>query len=91
MLIRFGSAVAFPMYISPIVGEGIIAQGIGRWKGASDELRHRAEELQKLLDARATARANREWAESDRLRGALADRGILVEDTRDGQRWRRAD
>ena len=26
---------------------------------------------------------------SDRLRDALADRGIAVEDTRDGQRWRR--
>ena len=48
-------------------------------------------ELQQLLDARAAARAIKEWAESDRLRVALADRGILVEDSRDGQRWRRAD
>jgi cysteinyl-tRNA synthetase len=48
-------------------------------------------DLQKLLDERAAARANKEWAESDRLRVALADRGILVEDTRDGQRWRRAE
>jgi len=47
--------------------------------------------LQKLLDERAAARANKEWAASDRLRIALADRGILVEDTRDGQRWRRAE
>ena len=48
-------------------------------------------DLQKLLDERVTARANKEWAESDRLRIALAGRGILVEDTRDGQRWRRAE
>jgi cysteinyl-tRNA synthetase len=48
-------------------------------------------DLQKLLDERVAARANKEWAESDRLRVALADRGILVEDTRDGQRWRRAE
>jgi len=48
-------------------------------------------ELQKLLDDRAAARAGRQWAESDRLRTVLSDRGILVEDTRDGQRWRRAD
>jgi cysteinyl-tRNA synthetase len=48
-------------------------------------------DLQKLLDERAAARANKEWAASDRLRIALADRGILVEDTRDGQRWRRAE
>ena len=36
------------------------------------------------------ARAARDWAGSDRLRDELAARGIAVEDTRDGQRWRRA-
>jgi len=46
-------------------------------------------ELQALLDARAAARAAKQWAESDRLRDELAARGIAVEDTRDGQRWRR--
>jgi cysteinyl-tRNA synthetase len=45
--------------------------------------------LQRLLDERAAARTNRDWTASDRLRDALADRGIVVEDTRDGQRWRR--
>jgi cysteinyl-tRNA synthetase len=48
-------------------------------------------ELQKLLDERAAARAGKDWAASDRLRVVLAERGILVEDTRDGQRWRRAE
>jgi cysteinyl-tRNA synthetase len=43
-----------------------------------------------LLEARAAARAARDWASSDRLRDELAARGIVVEDTRDGQRWRRA-
>ena len=42
-----------------------------------------------LLEARAAARAARDWAGSDRLRDELADLGIAVEDTRDGQRWRR--
>ena len=42
-----------------------------------------------LLEARATARAARDWAASDRLRDELAERGVAVEDTRDGQRWRR--
>jgi cysteinyl-tRNA synthetase len=42
-----------------------------------------------LIEARAAARAARDWAESDRLRDELADRGFAVEDTRDGQRWRR--
>ena len=44
--------------------------------------------LQDLLDRRAAARAARDWAESDRLRDELLARGIAVEDTRDGQRWR---
>ncbi len=42
-----------------------------------------------LLEARAAARAAKDWAGSDRLRDELAARGIAVEDTRDGQRWRR--
>ena len=46
-------------------------------------------ELLELLEARVAARAARDWAASDRLRDALAERGVLVEDTRDGQRWRR--
>ena len=46
--------------------------------------------LQALLEARAAARAARDWAASDRLRDELAAAGITVEDSRDGQRWRRA-
>jgi cysteinyl-tRNA synthetase len=53
---------------------------------AGDDL---APELQAMLDERAAARAARDWASSDRLRDALLERGIAVEDTRDGQRWRR--
>jgi cysteinyl-tRNA synthetase len=46
-------------------------------------------ETRALLDARVAARAARDWAASDRLRDELAQRGIAIEDTRDGQRWRR--
>jgi cysteinyl-tRNA synthetase len=42
-----------------------------------------------LLEARAAARVARDWAASDRLRDELAALGVSVEDTRDGQRWRR--
>ncbi|MCU0482953.1 MAG: cysteine--tRNA ligase [Chloroflexi bacterium] len=47
-------------------------------------------DLQALLEARAVARTARDWAESDRLRDEIVRHGILVEDTRDGQRWRRS-
>jgi cysteinyl-tRNA synthetase len=43
-----------------------------------------------LLEARLTARAARDFAASDRLRDELAGLGVTVEDTRDGQRWRRS-
>jgi cysteinyl-tRNA synthetase len=48
-----------------------------------------AGDLVELLDQRAAARDGRDWTASDRLRGELAARGIAVEDSRDGQRWRR--
>ena len=44
-----------------------------------------------LLERRATARAARDWAAADGLRGELAALGVAVEDTRDGQRWRRSE
>ena len=44
-----------------------------------------------LLEQREAARANRDWAASDRLRDELAALGVAVEDTRDGQRWRRTE
>ena len=47
-------------------------------------------EVEELLTARAAARDSRDWAESDRLRGALAERGIAVEDTPAGQKWKRS-
>ena len=46
-------------------------------------------ELAAMLEARVEARASRDWVRSDELRDALAAGGILVEDTPDGQRWRR--
>jgi cysteinyl-tRNA synthetase len=47
-------------------------------------------EEQRMLDERVAARASRDFAKSDRLRAQLAARGIEVEDTSDGQRWKRA-
>jgi cysteinyl-tRNA synthetase len=49
-----------------------------------------ASEAATLLAARADARTARDWAASDRIRDELLALGIVVEDTRDGQRWRRA-
>jgi len=47
------------------------------------------EEEQKLLDARAQARADKQWQKSDELRDQLAQKGITVKDTATGQEWTR--
>ena len=54
-----------------------------------DEADELPSEIRQMLEDRVAARTARDWAASDRLRDELAARGIAVEDTRDGQRWRR--
>ncbi len=47
-------------------------------------------EIEALIEARTQARKEKNWAESDRIRDQLRDRGIVLEDTAQGVRWRRA-
>jgi len=47
-----------------------------------------ADAIEAMLSERAAARAARNWAESDRIRDELKAQGVLVEDSKDGQRWR---
>ena len=42
-----------------------------------------------LVAARTAARAAKNWAESDRIRDALAAEGIVLEDGPGGTTWRR--
>jgi cysteinyl-tRNA synthetase len=46
-------------------------------------------EIERLIAERQAARRNRDFAASDRIRQQLSDRGVIVEDTRDGMRWKR--
>ena len=45
------------------------------------------EEARELIEARAKARAERDFKSSDSLRDQLASLGIEVRDTADGQEW----
>jgi len=46
-------------------------------------------EIQALIDERQEARRNRNFARSDEIRDLLAAKGIILEDTKDGVRWKR--
>ncbi len=41
-------------------------------------------EIQQLVDKRVEARANKDYAEADRIRDELASMGVILEDTKDG-------
>ena len=43
--------------------------------------------VEMLLDIRATAKANRDWATSDKIRDGLTAAGIRVKDRKDGVDW----
>ena len=45
-------------------------------------------EIEQLIEARHAARRRRDFAESDRIRQDLAARGILLEDSAAGTRWK---
>lgn len=48
------------------------------------------DEIDALVAARTAARAAKNWAEADRVRDDLTERGIVVEDTPNGPVWRRS-
>jgi cysteinyl-tRNA synthetase len=47
------------------------------------------EEIEQLIEERQEARRNRNFARSDEIRDALAEKGIILEDTKEGVRWKR--
>ena len=47
------------------------------------------DEIEALIAERKDARNNRDFARSDEIRDLLAEKGIILEDTKDGVRWKR--
>ncbi len=58
---------------------GIRRQGVG------------ADEIEALIERRAEARRSRDFAEADRIRNELAERGVVLEDGPGGTTWSLAD
>lgn len=48
------------------------------------------DEIEKLIEERQQARKDRNWTLADKIRDDLKDKGIILEDTPQGVKWRRA-
>jgi cysteinyl-tRNA synthetase len=47
------------------------------------------EDIMEMIELREKARAEKDWARSDAIRDELKEKGIVIEDGKDGVRWRR--
>jgi cysteinyl-tRNA synthetase len=47
-------------------------------------------DIEKLIEERQTARKNKDFARADEIRILLLEKGIVLEDTREGVRWKRS-
>lgn len=68
---------------------GLLQQDPAQWfsRGAGNE---DDERIQALIDERIAAKKARDFARADAIRDQLAGEGILLEDTAQGVRWKRA-
>ncbi len=48
------------------------------------------EEIEAMIEARQQARKDKNFALADEIRGKLLEKGIVLEDTREGVKWKRA-
>jgi len=53
-------------------------------RGDHDALKHK---IERLVAERVTARARKDWKESDRIRDELAAMGVVLKDSKDGTTW----
>ncbi|MER2095208.1 MAG: cysteine--tRNA ligase, partial [Aerococcus urinaeequi] len=56
----------------------------------SDEKELLADDIQALIDERNQARADKNFARADEIRDQLKAEGIILDDTAQGTRWKRA-
>jgi cysteinyl-tRNA synthetase len=69
---------------------GLLQQTPQTWFGQTDSSSDDAAKIQALIDERNTAKQNKNFARSDAIRQQLLDQGIIIEDTAQGVRWKRA-
>lgn len=68
---------------------GVLQQYPAAWLGYAGGTDTENEEVETLVKERQVARAAKDFARSDEIRDELARRGIVVEDSAEGPKWRR--
>jgi cysteinyl-tRNA synthetase len=63
---------------------GVDARAYARWVAEETKQSVDAAQVATLIDARLSARAAKNWAESDRIRDELAAMGVALKDNKDG-------
>jgi len=48
------------------------------------------QDIEKLIEDRQAARKAKDFAKADEIRNLLLEKGIILEDTREGVKWKRA-
>ncbi len=76
------SIYKFVLYADRVLGLDL--QKVGRWHDMSEA----KGEVKSLLYKREQLRANKKWLEADLIRERLKKKGIIIEDTETGPRWR---
>ena len=70
---------------------GLLQQDPEQWftQARSDD-QLSAEQVEQLIEARQQAKQDKDYAKADQVRQQLLDGGVILEDSREGTKWRRA-
>ena len=69
---------------------GILGQNPQEWlQGSTSEGDISAEAIEALIEERQQAKLDKNYARADEIRQSLVDQGVILEDSREGTRWKR--
>lgn len=93
-IVKFANTTIDNTYSNEVIDETInLIKELGNVLGilSRQEEKILDEEVEKLIEERTRAKKDKNFARADEIRDTLKDMGIILEDTRQGVKWRRSD